>query len=111
MDLYYPPPRSSAPPFIVTLRASIVSAMPQQQRVLIKGTKGSFVKYGVDPQERQTTEMGRLGRKPDGYGMDEEGEWGELSLAREEKEGTEWDVSRYVPIAPELRGSWCVATT
>ena len=104
MDLYYPSPRSSAPPFIVTLRASIVSAMPKQQRFLIKGTKGSYVKYGVDPQERQTAEMRRLGRKADGYGMDEESEWGELSLAKEEREGTEWDESRYVLSRLALEG-------
>ena len=94
MDLYYPPPSASAPPFTVTLRASILSAMPKQQRFLIKGTKGSYLKYGVDPQERQTVEMGRLGRKPEGYGMDQKDEWGQLSVAVEEAEATEWETTR-----------------
>jgi predicted dehydrogenase len=68
--------------------------MPKQQRFLIKGTKGSYVKYGVDPQERQTVEMGRLGRRPEGYGMDKEDEWGQLSVAVEEIEATEWETTR-----------------
>lgn len=96
MDLYYAPPHPCAPPFIVTLRASIVSAMPKQERFLIKGTKGSYVKYGVDPQEGSTAELGRLGRKPEGYGMDPEAEWGELSSVHEEKEGTEYTVTKWV---------------
>ena len=94
MDLYYPAPRKGSPPFVVTVRASIVSALPRQQRFLIKGTRGSYIKHGVDPQERQTGEMGRLGRKPEGYGEEAESEWGEVILAEEEKEGTGWHTTK-----------------
>ncbi len=44
-------------------------------RFAVHGTRGSFVKYGMDPQEARL----RAGRRPDGsIGEDEQSQWGEL---------------------------------
>jgi scyllo-inositol 2-dehydrogenase (NADP+) len=64
-----------------TLRARIIAYAPGPH-VLIHGTAGSFVKYGIDPQE----EILRSSPSPDGnlwgpdWGLEPEERWGTLSL-------------------------------
>lgn len=64
-----------------TLRARIIAYAPGPH-VLIHGTKGSFIKYGMDPQE----EILRSSTCPDGdqwgpdWGEEPEERWGTLSL-------------------------------
>jgi len=64
------------------LRARIIAYAPGPH-VLIHGTRGSFVKYGMDPQE----EILRSPACPDGdkwrpdWGLEPEERWGTLSLA------------------------------
>jgi len=64
-----------------TLRARIIAYAPGPH-VLIHGTRGSFVKYGMDPQE----EILRSPNCPDGdkwgpdWGLEPEERWGILSL-------------------------------
>jgi scyllo-inositol 2-dehydrogenase (NADP+) len=68
----------------VALRARIVAFAPGPH-FLIHGIKGSFVKYGMDPQEARL----RGGNPPDGtdwgsdWGEDPEELWGTLSLVGE----------------------------
>jgi predicted dehydrogenase len=68
----------------VSLRARIVAYAPGPH-FLIHGTKGSFVKYGMDPQEVQL----RGENCPQGldwgtnWGVEAESQWGTLSLAGE----------------------------
>jgi scyllo-inositol 2-dehydrogenase (NADP+) len=65
-----------------TLRARIIAFAPGPH-LLIHGTKGSFVKYGMDPQEARL----RGDKFPDGFdwgvhwGEDPEELWGTLSVA------------------------------
>jgi hypothetical protein len=94
MDLYYPPQHPSPTPLTVTLRASILSAMPKQQRFLIKGSRGTYTKFGGDPQEKQLYEIGTKGWKGswEGFGVEDEADWGEVALVKEERDGTEWSV-------------------
>jgi predicted dehydrogenase len=70
-------------PFLrVTLRARIIAYAPGPH-LLLHGTKGSFIKYGMDPQEEPL----RDGRVPDGpdwgptWGEEPETLWGTLTLA------------------------------
>jgi scyllo-inositol 2-dehydrogenase (NADP+) len=58
------------------LRASVMTVAPGP-RFVVHGTKGSFVKYGLDPQEAQL----RRGDPPGGpnWGEDPESEWGTLT--------------------------------
>jgi len=66
------------------LRASIIAYAPSHH-LLVHGTKGSFVKFGMDPQE----EILRSDHYPDGHdwganwGQDPESQWGTLSLVGE----------------------------
>jgi len=67
-----------------TLRARIIAYAPSHH-LLVHGTKGSFVKYGMDPQE----EILRSPNYPDGldwgkdWGLEPEKQWGTLSRAGE----------------------------
>ncbi|KAG8907517.1 hypothetical protein FRB99_003890 [Tulasnella sp. 403] len=59
-------------PLIVTLKASPLSALDPQLRFSVKGTKGSFVKYGLDQQEDQLklgipTDHPNFGREPEAF--------------------------------------------
>ena len=64
------------------LRARIIAFAPGPH-LLIHGTKGSFVKYGMDPQEERL----RAGKFPEGkdwgadWGEEPEEQWGTLSIA------------------------------
>jgi hypothetical protein len=98
MDLYYPPQSPSTTPLIVTLRSSILSPMPRQQRFLIKGSRGTYTKFGGDPQEKQLAQIGSKDwdGSLDGFGVEDKEDWGELILAKEETAATEWDISTLV---------------
>jgi scyllo-inositol 2-dehydrogenase (NADP+) len=68
------------PQTIATLRARIIAYAPSHH-LLVHGTQGSFVKYGMDPQE----EILRSEKCPDGldwgadWGLEPESRWGTLS--------------------------------
>jgi predicted dehydrogenase len=65
------------PPKTVVLRATL-TACAQGPRYSIHGTKGSFVKWGIDPQEDQL----KAGMRFDapGFGEEAESAWGELKI-------------------------------
>lgn len=90
MDLYYPPTKgTSNSPFVATVKASILSCLPAQQRFQIRGTKGSFVKYGVDPQEAHLKKVGSSTNVRGDYGVETESTWGTLFEARKPADGEE----------------------
>ena len=80
MDLFYPD-------FVATVQASILSALPHQQRFLIRGSKGSYFKTGVDPQEANLKKVGSSNQVGDNYGVEPESAWGTLYEAREPQDG------------------------
>ncbi len=75
--MQYPRPRAS-------LRARIIAYAPGPH-VLLHGTEGSFIKYGMDPQE----EILRSPKCPDGldwgadWGLEPEQRWGTLTRVNE----------------------------
>ena len=73
-SLYYPDKK-------VILSAGELVAMPGP-RFMVHGRKGSFVKYGQDPQERSLIS----GMRPGGsdWGADEENHYGILAVAAED---------------------------
>jgi len=79
-----------------TLRARIIAYAPGPH-VLIHGMQGSFVKYGMDPQE----EILRSPTCPDGdkwgadWGLEPEERWGTLSLAGGETRKVETERGDY----------------
>jgi predicted dehydrogenase len=62
----------------VILHASVLTPVPGP-RLVVHGTRGSFVKHGLDPQEEEL----KAGRRPDGAGWGVDGSLGILSLAGE----------------------------
>lgn len=65
----------------VTLKAGML-VRAETPRFLLLGTNGSFVKYGLDPQEDAL----KAGRSPDGpdWGREPEEKWGKLDTERDE---------------------------
>ncbi len=62
--------------FNVILKSSYLVREPGP-RYILHGTKGSFIKYGIDPQE----EALKAGRKPgeEGWGVEVSADWGKLN--------------------------------
>ncbi|HEV2277634.1 MAG TPA: Gfo/Idh/MocA family oxidoreductase [Acidobacteriaceae bacterium] len=67
-------------PFTVLLRSTLTACIPGP-RYLVHGTRGSFVKWGLDPQEEQL-KSGMSFDLP-GIGEEPESAWGELRLCGE----------------------------
>jgi len=69
--------RFEYPGVAALLRSSMLACMPGP-RYLLHGTRGSFIKYGMDPQEEHLR-RGELPAGPD-WGEDPESRWGTLYL-------------------------------
>jgi predicted dehydrogenase len=84
------------PSLRATLRARIIAYAPSHH-LLIHGTQGSFVKYGMDPQE----EILRSPNYPDGldwgknWGLETEEHWGTLSRVGEKPRKIETERGDY----------------
>jgi scyllo-inositol 2-dehydrogenase (NADP+) len=65
------------PKLTVYLRSTLTAFTPGP-RFTLHGTNGSFVKYGIDPQENQL--KAGLNFSSPGFGEDPESDWGELRL-------------------------------
>lgn len=79
-------PKSSERNYKMTaiLRAHILSARDPQLRFLIRGTRGTFVKYGLDVQEDQLKIMhSPTGIFADEFGREPEKIWGEVEIIDE----------------------------
>lgn len=80
-------PRSDTNPYLltVTLRAHPLSQRTPQLRYTIRGSKGTFVKYGLDVQEEQMKEKGVQAFGKDWFGKESDDIQAELEVV--EKEG------------------------
>jgi predicted dehydrogenase len=65
------------PPKTVLLRATL-TACATGPRYVVHGTKGSYVKWGLDPQEDQL--KAGMGFDSPGFGEEPEADWGELRI-------------------------------
>ena len=65
------------PAFIVILGANSLS-LPAGPRFHLRGTKGNYWKYGLDPQEAALNKVTRIEEGP--WGREPQGEWGTLHL-------------------------------
>ncbi|EXJ90671.1 hypothetical protein A1O1_03775 [Capronia coronata CBS 617.96] len=66
---------------LATVKAGVVSPEVNQLRFWVRGVKGSFKKFHLDPQEDQ---LRKLGLKPGdkGYGLEPEEHYGTLNLVK-----------------------------
>jgi len=62
----------------VLLRATMIACAPGP-RLVLNGTRGSYVKYGMDPQEEALKAGGSPGEP--GWGREDDSRWGVLTLA------------------------------
>jgi len=64
---------------LVTVKTAIVTPLKDQLRFFARGTKGSYLKFGTDPQEaRAIAAPGQPATDPS-FGLEDEGIWGTLS--------------------------------
>ncbi|KAM6495699.1 hypothetical protein JOM56_008405 [Amanita muscaria] len=89
---HYDANEARSQPLTVILRAHILSVRSQQLRFVVRGTQGTFTKYGLDIQEDQLKEMPTpsaiLGHS---YGKEPESIWGTLeNLATDGVVQTVW---------------------
>ncbi|PFH52541.1 hypothetical protein AMATHDRAFT_139812 [Amanita thiersii Skay4041] len=77
--MHYDPSATRPLPLTVILRAHILSLRSPQLRFIVRGTQGTFTKYGLDVQEEQlkaiSTPSAILGHT---YGKEPESIWGTL---------------------------------
>ncbi|KAI1612025.1 NAD binding Rossmann fold oxidoreductase [Exophiala viscosa] len=72
------------PQMLVTVKAGVVSPEVKQLRYWVRGVKGSFKKFHLDPQEDQLRKQGlKPGDK--GYGLEPEESYGTLNLSKDGK--------------------------
>lgn len=77
--LHYPVGPSRPHPLTAILRGHILSVRSQQLRYLVRGTKGTFEKYGVDVQEDQLKVIADpIMIHESGYGKEPERIWGKV---------------------------------
>jgi predicted dehydrogenase len=100
MEMIYPPNDVRDTTLVVTCSASVLSPQPHQLRFDIRGTKGSYTKYGLDNQHPHLVELGRTGRNGEinsggvegrdvleNYGVEADEDWGVLWEVAEGLEG------------------------
>jgi hypothetical protein len=64
-------------PLTANLRAHILSVRSPQPRYIVRGTKGTYTKFGVDVQEDQLKAMASpSGIFDDGFGREPQALWG-----------------------------------
>jgi scyllo-inositol 2-dehydrogenase (NADP+) len=66
---------------VTALLRSTLTAVTPGPRFTIHGTRGSFVKHGIDPQENALKAGGKY--SDPGFGEEPESQWGELQIAGE----------------------------
>jgi hypothetical protein len=77
--MQYPAGSALPHPFTVILRGHILSVRSQQVRYVLRGTKGTYTKFGVDPQEDLLKAISTPDEiLADGYGKEPESLWGSL---------------------------------
>ncbi|KFY90890.1 hypothetical protein V500_04909 [Pseudogymnoascus sp. VKM F-4518 (FW-2643)] len=68
-------------PLLVTVKTTIVSCLPQTLKYIVRGTEGSYVKYGDDIQERQI--LSGMSSTDSAFGVNPEEEYGTLTTYTE----------------------------
>ncbi|KAI0320646.1 NAD-P-binding protein [Amylostereum chailletii] len=83
--LRYPAGAVSRHPFTAILRGHILSVRASQLRFSVRGTKGTYIKYGVDVQEDQLRAMPGVDSIYKGdYGVEPETLWGTIDNLQED---------------------------
>jgi len=92
-DFFYDSSDDRKLPLVVTVRGSPLSAVESQLRFTVKGTKGSFVKHGIDTQEDQLKLDPPMSTEDPAFGVEPESTRGVLT----EVDPSEKMVARHIP--------------
>jgi predicted dehydrogenase len=79
--LHYSPDESRegrSLPLTCIAQSSSLSLVSPQQRFLVKGTKASYLKHGLDPQEDSLKKFGKDAVEREDFGVEEKGQSGKL---------------------------------
>jgi hypothetical protein len=75
--MHYPAGPTRKYPLIANLRGHILSVRSPQPRYIVRGSEGTYTKFGVDVQEEQLKVMASPGGiLDDGFGREPEALWG-----------------------------------
>lgn len=91
---------------LVTVKTSVVATMKQPLKFFVRGYDGTFIKYGDDPQESQISAGMRA--TDTGFGVEEEGIWGELTTKEKFAEQQVFDKcsGKWIGRIPSQRGDY-----
>lgn len=97
---------------LVTIKTAVVTHMKDQLKFWVRGTKGTYLKFGTDPQEaRAVAAPGQPATDPR-FGVEDERLWGELTTKHQEApfdprcQTWDPDAGLYVGRYPSLPGSY-----
>lgn len=104
-------PQGDQADLVVTIKTSSVDTSLQPLKYWARGLGGTFMKFGEDPQERQTQEG--LTPSDGSYGVEPESDWGTLTTVDQFHDKQLQQVCRswvnqdvYSGVFPSLRGSY-----
>ncbi|KJR85097.1 uncharacterized protein SPSK_09444 [Sporothrix schenckii 1099-18] len=64
---------------VVTVKTNVASVLKDQLRFVVKGTDGTFIKYGTCPQEDRAIAHPGVAADDPAYGVEDERIWGQLT--------------------------------
>ncbi|KAL2132601.1 hypothetical protein VTI74DRAFT_3591 [Chaetomium olivicolor] len=92
---------------LVTVKTAIVTHMKDQLRFFVRGTKGTYLKFGTCPQEAQAIAApGQPATSPE-WGVEDERIWGTLTTTTEfdaECQRFDEESNKYIGKYPSLKG-------
>jgi len=94
---------------LVTIKTTVVSPMKDQLKAFVRGTGGSFIKYGTCPQENQTIAGGYGVASEEGFGVEDPSIYGLLTTVKEfDSSYQTYDKAskKYIGKVPSLVGAY-----
>ncbi|KAJ9150626.1 Scyllo-inositol 2-dehydrogenase (NADP(+)) [Coniochaeta hoffmannii] len=92
---------------LVTIKTGIITPLKDQLNCFVRGTKGSYVKFGTDPQEAKAIAAPGQPATATDYGQEDESIWGTLTTMKEfdsEHQTLDSSSKLYVGRYPSLPG-------
>ncbi|PVG04835.1 NAD(P)-binding protein [Serendipita vermifera] len=81
--LHYPRTEKNSHLLTATLRGHLLSLRSPQQRFVVRGSKGTFSKYGMDAQEEQMKKHGHKAFLQNDFAIEPSNIWGQLETLDE----------------------------
>jgi scyllo-inositol 2-dehydrogenase (NADP+) len=89
---------------VVHIKTNAVSIMPKVLTYLIRGSQGSFIKFGTDPQLGH--HLSGIAATDPAFGMEDEEDWGQLSTSTRARPEQTKIKELWVGKIPSEKGNW-----